>query len=115
MASERRLLLPRRISAERIVIERRKPGLPAGRIVVELAEADTGSAVIVRAGIDPRVAALSAGVIGLLSVIMARLAGAWTGMVTAAVLATLEVLRWRHALAGTHADAAWLRAQLKRS
>jgi hypothetical protein len=114
MASQRRLLLPRRISAERIVIERRKPGLPAGRIVVKLIQTSTGSLINVRGGVDPRGAVISAGVVGIAFLAAARL-GIWAAVVTATVLTLLEALRWRQSIAGATADAAWLEEQLQRS
>jgi hypothetical protein len=113
-AAEGRLLLPRRVSSEQVVIERRRPGLPPGRIVVQVSPSANGCTFRLRAAIPPAVALFSAALIATVSLLVARFAGSVAGAVTATLLVVLEAVRWRYGRAGVAADAAWLTEQLQR-
>ena len=112
MSKQGRLLLPRRMTIERIVIERRGPGLPSGRIIVSLSGTESGTVLTIDSGPYPIVLVVSAAIISVLAFGSAQVAGGAGGSVVGAVLAILETVRWRRGLAAVNADAEWLAREL---
>jgi len=115
MSREGRLLLPRRISIDQVVLERRKPGLPPGRIVIGLAPSGSGTLVRINFSGEPMALVLSSALIAGVSVVAAQLAGGAVGVGIGALLAAIETIRWRKGLAGLATDTAWLTEQLRRT
>lgn len=108
-----RLLLPRRMTAKRVVIERRQPGMPSGRIVVAFSATASGSDVEISAGALPIAAAMSAAIVMVPAALVTRSFGAMAGAVVGVILVIIEALRWNKGLSGLNGDAAWLAEQLR--
>jgi hypothetical protein len=113
MATQGKLLLPRRMTIERVIIERRGRGLPMGRIVVGIANRAPGTALTIEAGPHPGALIVSAVLIVALASGAAIVAGTTAAIVVGAALTMVEAVRWSRALPAIAADGERLANQLR--
>ena len=112
MRKEGRLLLPRLMPIQRVVIERRGRGVQPGRIVLFLSPVDSGTSVTITSAVHPIALLVSVTFIAAIASAVGWFAGAIAGVAVAAVFSGAQAMWWRKSAAATAADAAWLAKEL---
>ena len=90
LSREGRLLLPRRVSFDQVVVERRKPGMPPGRILIGLAPTGSGTLVSITSSGEPLALVISGVLVASLVVAAGWFGGVVVGGGVGAVLAAVE-------------------------
>jgi hypothetical protein len=105
--------LPRRMTIDRVIIERRGRGLPMGRVIVGIANSAPGTILTIEAGAHPGALIVSVGLVVAVASGAGMVAGTTAAIVVGAALAILEAIRWSNALPAVAADGEWLASQLR--